>query len=130
MGEILLYMRFLNNKFEKTEIGIIRWMAANGLTLLRLSIGIIFLWFGFLKYFQGLSPAEDLAIRTIDTISFGLFPEKMIIYGLATWEVAIGIGFLFNVYMRATLVLLFLQMTGTFFPLFLFLPVRSVIFRG
>ena len=95
-------------------------MKNNGLTLLRLSIGIIFFWFGFLKYFEGLSPAEDIATKTIDTMTFGIFPEKVILYGLATWEVLIGIGLIFRIFLRETLLLLYLQMIGTFMPVFLF----------
>ena len=106
--------------FEKAELTVISWMARNGLMLLRISIGIIFFWFGFLKFFEGLSPAEDLAIRTIDALTFHLLPAKVIIYGLAIWEVLIGLGMLINRFMRATLLLLFLQMLGTFTPLFLF----------
>jgi hypothetical protein len=77
-------------------------------------------WFGVLKYFEGLSPAEGMAIRIIDILTFHLFPEKIIIAGLATWEVFIGIGLLLNVFMLKTLLLLFLQMLGTFAPLVLF----------
>ncbi len=115
-------MNLRGKKFEKTDIAITGWMAKNGLLLLRMSIGIIFFWFGILKYFEGLSPAEGLAIKTIDTLTFNLLPEKLIIYGLATWEVLIGIGLIFNIFLRETLLLLFLQMLGTFAPLFLFTP--------
>ena len=106
--------------FHKIDRRVTRWMAKNGLFLLRLSIGLIFFWFGILKFFEGLSPAQDLAIRTINLISFGLLPDSVIIYGLATWEVLIGLGLLLNRFMRETLLLLFLQMIGTFTPLFLF----------
>lgn len=109
-----------NLKFEKAEMAITGWMTKNGLMLLRISIGIIFFWFGFLKFFEGMSPAEDLAIKTIDKLTFNLLPDKVIIYGLAAWEVLIGIGLIINRFMRATLLLLFLQMLGTFTPLFLF----------
>ncbi len=113
-------MKTRDKKFEKVDIAVTRWMARNGLLLLRLSIGIIFFWFGILKFFKGMSPAEDLAIVTIKTITFGFVPDNAILYGLATWEVLIGIGLLFNIFPRITLVLLFLQMAGTFFPVFLF----------
>jgi uncharacterized membrane protein YkgB len=39
---------------------------------------------------------------------------------LALWEVAIGVGLLLDRWMRATLLLLFVQMLGTVTPLFLF----------
>ncbi len=113
-------MNFRGKTFERVDAAVIKWMAKHGLFLLRISIGIIFLWFGALKYFEGMSPAEDLAIKTISTLSFNLIPTKIIIYGLATWEVLIGIGLLFNLFMRETLLLLYLQMLGTFSPIFLF----------
>lgn len=88
--------------------------------LLRISVGIIFFWFGLLKFIPNLSPAEDLAIRTVDVLSFGMVPGSTSIYILAAWEVLIGLGLLSGVYMRVTLLLLFLQMIGTMSPIFIF----------
>jgi len=113
-------MNLRGERFHTIDIAVTRWMSENGLMLLRLSIGIIFFWFGFLKYFEGLSPAEDIAIRTIRTITFGVISDKVILYGLATWEVLIGIGLIFKIFLRETLLLLYLQMLGTFMPIFLF----------
>jgi uncharacterized membrane protein YphA (DoxX/SURF4 family) len=95
-------------------------MALYGLTLPRISVGIVFLWFGFLKFFPGLSPAQELAVRTIDVLSAGLVPARVSIVVLAAWETAIGVGLLLGLFMRGTLLLLFLQMFGTMTPLFLF----------
>jgi len=106
--------------FQKIDINVTNFMAAKGLVLLRISIGLIFFWFGILKYFNGLSPAEDIAVRTINVISFNLLSDNLILYILATWEVLIGIGLLLNLFLRVTLLLLYLQMIGTFAPLFLF----------
>ena len=113
-------MDLKNNFLNRTDIAITRWMAQNGLFLLRVSIGIIFFWFGFLKYFEGLSPAEDIAVNTIDVLTFHLFSEKLILYGLATLEVLIGVGLVFKLFLRETLLLLYIQMVGTFMPVFLF----------
>lgn len=114
-------MNILRNKtFHRVDIAVTQWMAANGLFLLRISIGLVFFWFGILKFFDGLSPAQDLAINTIKLLTFGYVPDPVIIYGLAAWEVLIGIGLLFNVFMRETLLLMYLQMLGTFSPMFLF----------
>lgn len=99
---------------------IIEKMGKIGIPLMRVSIGIIFFWFGALKFFDGMSPAQTLAIETIDLMTFGIFTERVIIYGLASWEVLIGIGMLFNLYIKQTIILLFLQMAGTFMPVFLF----------
>ncbi|MBE0639983.1 MAG: DoxX family membrane protein [Bacteroidales bacterium] len=108
------------NNFHKVDITVTNWMAKNGISLLRYSIGIIFLWYGMLKFFQGASPAEDLAINTIDTLTFGLFSPKFIIISLALLETMIGLGLIFNLFLRETLLLLYLQMIGTFTPIFLF----------
>lgn len=111
----------MKNKYlHNIDIAITQWMAKNAILFTRLSIGIIFFWFGVLKFFQGMSPAELLAIETINKLTLGFIPNSFIIYGLATWETLIGIGLLFNVYLRETLLLLFLQMVGTLTPIILF----------
>ena len=106
--------------FNRFDIRITKWMSKNSLGMLRISVGIVFFWFGLLKFFPGLSPAQDLAIRTIDVLSFGQVPGNISIYILAAWEVLIGLGLLTGVYMRVTLLLLFLQMIGTLSPIFFF----------
>ncbi len=108
------------NKFDKIENRVIDWMAVNGIYLLRISIGIIFFWFGFQKFFPGISSAEDIATRTIDVLSFGIVQAPYSMPILATWETLIGLGFLTGKFFRATVVLLYLQMAGTIFPLFVF----------
>jgi uncharacterized membrane protein YphA (DoxX/SURF4 family) len=113
-------MKLSKQTFHKTDKIVTNWMAANGIALLRISIGFIFFWFGILKYFNGLSPAADIAVKTIKTLSFGQLSDNLILFVLATWEVLIGLGFLLNIFLRAALLLLFLQMIGTFTPLFLF----------
>ncbi len=64
-------------------------MPTDGLILLRVSVGIVFLWFGPLKFFPGLSPAQDLAMRTTDILTFGLIPSKASLVILAAWETII-----------------------------------------
>lgn len=73
-----------------------------------------------LKFFQGASPAEVLAINTIDKLTFSLLHPKVIIIGLATIETFIGIWLIFEFFLRETLLLLYFQMIGTFTPVFLF----------
>jgi uncharacterized membrane protein YphA (DoxX/SURF4 family) len=99
---------------------ITQWMARYGILLLRVSMGLVFLWFGALKFFPGLSPAADLATRTIERLTFGLITPDVSILILAVWESLIGLGLIFGIFMRATLLLLFLQMLGTISPIFLF----------
>ena len=110
----------INHRFDVVDARITNWMARHGVPLLRVSLGIVFLWFGALKFFPGLSPASDLAARTIATLSFGVVPAEVSVPLLAGWECLIGLGLLFGVFMRATLLLLAVQMAGTLTPLLLF----------
>lgn len=96
-------------------------MAEHGPLFLRWSLGIVFLWFGALKFFPGLSSAEDLATRTLSIITFGKLTPTTLLFILAVWESAIGLGLLSGRFLRVTLLLLFLQMAGTLTP-FLFFP--------
>jgi len=112
-------MASIEDKFVKKYLNvldnrIIGWMSRYGLKVLRIGLGIVFFWFGILKFFPGLSPAEELVRHTIYFIDPNIF-----IPVLALWETAIGIGLMWGKYMRITLLLLFLQMPGTAMPLFL-----------
>lgn len=82
---------------------------------LRISFGIIFIWFGILKPF-GLSAAEDLLKSTVVWLPLGT-PEFWLIV-IGWWEVVIGFTFLFSKTTKIAIGLLFLQMFGTFMPLF------------
>ncbi|CAN5552665.1 MAG: DoxX family membrane protein [Blastocatellia bacterium] len=100
------------------------WMARYGIFLMRVALGIVFFWFGVLKFFPGLSVAEDLASRTISVISFGYVSPSVSVPVLAAWECTIGLGLISGKFLRLTLLLLFLQMTGTFLPL-VFFPLET-----
>ncbi len=98
--------------FDRLDQGITGWMARYGLLIMRLGLGIVFFWFGALKLVPGLSPAEDLVRNTIYFVNPDLFLPV-----LAVWEMVIGLGLITGVFMRLTLLLLFLQMPGTALPL-------------
>lgn len=87
---------------------------------LSFSIGIVYLWFGALKFFPHLSPAEDLAKNTIELLTFHLIPSEISIIILAVWETILGFMFLTNCCRRIAIWAAFIHMLGTFTPLFLF----------
>ena len=95
-------------------------LARYGITVIRVGLGLIFLWFGGLKFVPGMSPAEDLATRTIEHLTLGTIGPALSLPVLATWECAIGLGLLTKRFLRATLLLLATQMVGTAMPLILF----------
>lgn len=91
----------------------------NTIKLMRLSLGIIFVWYGMLKFFPTLSPAEDLAIKTIDIMFFHLIDGSLSIKLLAILEVVIGIGFLSGYYTKLVTIIFLGHMLCTFAPLFI-----------
>ncbi len=99
-------------------------VSKRSLVLLRISIGIIYLWFGLLKFFHGYSPAEDLATNTIHILTFGLIPAPVSIVLLAIWECAIGVILICGKWTQAALIFLFVHMACTFTP-FLVFPALS-----
>ena len=113
-------MPALASRIAAADVAVTRWLARHGVVTLRVSLGVVFLWFGALKFFPGLSPAQDLAARTIGALTLGLVPGGPGVAVLAAWECAIGVGLVTGVWMRATLLLLVVQMRGTVTPLVLF----------
>ena len=110
----------LSWRIHLIELRMVGWWARHGITLLRLSLGIIFLWFGLQKFFPGVSDAQGLATHTISVLTFGHMPPRVSLPVLATWETLIGLGLLTGRFLRLTLLLLFAQMAGTFLPLVFF----------
>jgi uncharacterized membrane protein YphA (DoxX/SURF4 family) len=110
----------LRERATTVDIHITGWLARHGVTLLRIGLGVVFLWFGALKLVPGASPAEDLAGRTIEVLTLGLVPPATSLPILAVWECLIGLGLVSGRWLRATILLLLLQMAGTMTPLLLF----------
>ena len=102
--------------FDEIDHSISNFMRRWGVLALRISLGIIFIWFGILKPL-GISPAEPLLIATVRWLPFSDGELWLIVIGW--WEVAIGITFLFRKTLRIAIALLALQMVGTFMPLIL-----------
>ena len=91
----------------------IRFMAAYGIRMLRISLGIIFVWFGLLKVI-GKSPVMELVAKTVYWV-----PPHLFVPFLGFWEMVVGAGLLFGMALRFTLFLFWLQMAGTFLVLIL-----------
>jgi uncharacterized membrane protein YkgB len=108
------------SRFYQIEARLIDAMSAHGPTLARISLGIVFLWFGALKFFPGLSPAEAIAGRTIGAITFGHVSPGVSMPILAVFECTIGAAFITGRMLRFALPMLFLHLPGTMLPLVLF----------
>lgn len=95
--------------------------------MLAISIGIVYIWFGALKFFPNLSPADGLAKQTISFLTFGLIPESLSIILLAILEVGIGLSLVFGFKLKTVIVIAMVHLLLTFIPL-LFFP--KVSFSG
>lgn len=98
---------------KKFDLNLITFLNKVSLPALRISLGIVFIWFGVLKVF-GDSPANDLITKTVYWFNPDIF-----IPILGIWEAAIGLCLLVPSFIRVGLFLLALQMPGTFLPLVL-----------
>lgn len=88
-------------------------MQKYGITILRFSLAIIYIWFGALKVF-GMSPAGELVEQTVYW-----FKPEIFIPILGVCEVFIGLGLLIKRLIPFTIMFLLLHMAATFFPIFI-----------
>ena len=88
--------------------------------ILRVSLGVVFVWFGTLKILQ-VSPVSELVARTV----YWVDPD-IVVPVLGAFEVTVGVLLLLGQALRLTLFLFLLQMLGTFLT-FIVLP--NVTFR-
>lgn len=108
---------------SKTHRGKMRkrlYIGSSQIRFLRYSLGLVYLWFGALKLFPGMSPAQQLAMDTVERLSFQLIPGQVGLILLASWEVGLGLGFILGLRHRLLLTLFFIHLAGTFCPLILF----------
>jgi uncharacterized membrane protein YphA (DoxX/SURF4 family) len=113
-------MRDLFERFDQLDTRLNQWLVAYSIPVLRVALGGIFLAFGLLKLFPGLSPIEDLATRTTEALSFGLVSGRAAMVVIATLECLIGLSFVTGRFLRVGVWLLGAQMLGAMSPLVLF----------
>ncbi|MEQ4203891.1 DoxX family protein [Actinopolymorpha sp. B17G11] len=96
------------------------WLNAHSITVLRVSLGLVFCLFGALKFVPGLSPAEDLAIATIDRLTFGIVSGGAALMLTAVTETFIGLTMVTGRFLRSGLVVLGGALVGIMSPLVIF----------
>ncbi len=120
-------MRRLKDRLLHTENVIHHQLVEHSVAVLRVAVGAVFFGFGVLKYFPGVSPAENLTNATTHLLSFGLVPDGVTIVAIATLECFIGVCLLAGRWMRVAIWLLAIEFVGILAPLAL-LPGR--LFAG
>jgi uncharacterized membrane protein YphA (DoxX/SURF4 family) len=86
-------------------------------------VGLIFAWFGVLKFFPGVSAAESLATDTLKILTLGAIPDRTLLLLLAIYETALGVWLLSGRRARWAIAFLWMHMAGTALPL-LFFPAQ------
>jgi putative oxidoreductase len=95
-------------------------LARHSVGVLRVSLGLVFLGFGVLKFFPGMSPAEGLVVRTIDALSFGVVSGTGALILTAVAECFIGLTLITGRLLKTGLAVLAMSLVGIMSPLVLF----------
>lgn len=120
-------MKNLSDRFLHLENHVHHQLVLHSIAALRIAVGAVFLGFGILKFFPGVSPAEGLAKADSHILFLGLVPGGVAIVFIATLECFIGICLLAGRWMRVAIWLLAGEFVGILSPLVL-LPGR--LFAG
>ncbi|WP_017591680.1 hypothetical protein [Nocardiopsis potens] len=96
-----------------------RLLARYGIGLMQVSLGTTFLVFGALKFFPGASPAEDLVVPTVETLTFGLLTGGAAMAATAVVECFIGLTLITGKLLKTGLAVLAAALVGILSPLVL-----------
>ena len=108
-------VKSLQNQVENLDRSATRLLACYSLTILRITVGVVFVWFGALKFFPGMSPAEHLIRESITFLSMDWFLPF-----LAALEVTIGVCYILGgKFLRVAVILMLGQMAGAMSPMVL-----------
>jgi uncharacterized membrane protein YkgB len=94
-------------------------LTAHSITVLRVSLGVVFLVFASFKFVLGASPAEDLAIATVSKLTFGFVTGTAALYLTAVTETIIGITLVTGRFLKVGLLVLAGALVGIMSPLML-----------
>lgn len=108
----MLHIR-LETVYQHIDSYLIHRMRTHGVSVLRFALALVFIWFGCLKAFQ-LSPVSDLVAKTVYWFSPEIFVPI-----LGVVEIIVGVCLLLGIALRATLLVFWLHLAGTFLVLFI-----------
>lgn len=110
----------LERQAQRIDAGVLSALDRIALPALRISLGVVFIWFGALKLLD-VSPVSGLVARTVYW-----FDPDIVVPALGVFEIAVGSMLVLNKLLRVALALFAGQMVGTFL-VFAVLP--NVAFR-
>lgn len=101
------------NAMSRIDVAVVGFLRRWAIPALRVSLGVVFVWFGALKVFD-VTPVADLVGRTVYW-----FDPTWVVPVLGVLETIVGFGLLFKLALRPVLALFMGQMVGTFLVLVL-----------
>jgi putative oxidoreductase len=96
---------------DRVDQRIVDFLGRWSVPVLRISLGVVFVWFGALKIGR-ISPVADLVAQTVYWVD-----PRWFVPALGVVEVLIGIGLILGVGLRIVLFVFLAQMAGTFLVL-------------
>jgi uncharacterized membrane protein YkgB len=103
--------RALATLIDRLDQTITAFLRRWSIPALRVSLGVVFVWFGAMKVFD-VTPVADLVASTVYW-----FDPGWVVPVLGVLEVIVGVGLLFRIALRLVLGLFAVQMVGTFLVL-------------
>lgn len=113
-------MKELIYRIGLVENSLLKWADINSHSFLRVTIGIVYILYGGLKLFPHYSPAEQLAVDTIEKLSLGFLSGSPAIISLGIMEILIGLCLVFRFRLRWIIYAAIGHIMGTFLPVFFF----------
>ena len=87
---------------------------------LRVALGVVFVAFGVIKFFPGVSPVESLVEATWGVLTFGIVGGQLALILTAVIETVAGLALISGVFARFGLVMLAVAFVGILSPLVFF----------
>jgi uncharacterized membrane protein YkgB len=101
----------MESRISAIDTAITEFLRKWSITVLRISVALVFIWFGALKVFD-VSPVSDLVADTVYWVD-----PAWLVPVLGAFEIVVGVGLLIRRWLRTVLALFALQMAGTFLVL-------------
>jgi putative oxidoreductase len=93
------------------------FLSRYSIDIMRVSLGLVFICFGVLKFIPGASPAAALAVETIEKLTFGFVSGDAALLLTATMETFIGLTLVSGKLLKTGLAVLAVALVGIMSPL-------------
>ena len=104
----------ISNSFDIVDHKLTLFVNKHGLNILRLSLAVVFVWFGLLKILNE-SPVTPLAANLIPGI-----PTESFVFALGIMEIGIGVALILKTLLRVVIAVLVVHLVSTFSLLIIF----------